>query len=341
MQKYMLFTIIFLLFSCSDKTVYTVEGVLADNSLDGEVIYIYESSDPKQLANHTIIDSAIVTKNKYTFSGNLNVPNTVRYLKLKNDQIFPPFTIYIESGVALTVKYTNKDNFGEYTFSGSELNEKIREIRQEKDKEKAIKEMYDFADKYIETEAGTEFFLTKGIMFGVHYGEVELIEKYLPRINAKYKDDFRVTHTLELLPKLALTKNGSDFLDISGENLIGQKISLSDHVGNRKYTLCYFTASWCRPCMIRMPDLMQLYEKYKLKDLEIFFIALDKKEKWENVVEDYKITAPNIVIDDGGLSGKTVNEYGITGVPYSLLIDSKGKIEAKNLGLEELEAKLR
>lgn len=128
--------------------------------------------------------------------------------------------------------------------------------------------------------------------------------------------------------------------EISAPTIDGKDFKLSSLKG--KVVLMDFWATWCAPCVQEQPELKKLYEKYKTqvdsKEFEILGISLDKsKENWQKVVEKNQINWPQI----GDLKfwkSPIAKAYSINELPYNLIIDGEGKIIAKNLHGEELEA---
>ncbi len=107
-----------------------------------------------------------------------------------------------------------------------------------------------------------------------------------------------------------------------------------------KYTLVDFWASWCGPCRRESRTVGKLYDKYKSKGFEIYSISLDTdKEKWLAAVEKDKRIWTN-VSSLKGFETKATFEYGVTALPAKFLVDSDGKIVAKNLHGKELEDKI-
>lgn len=128
--------------------------------------------------------------------------------------------------------------------------------------------------------------------------------------------------------------------EISAPTIDGKEFKLSSLKG--KVVLMDFWATWCAPCVQEQPELKKLYEKHKAqvdsKEFEILGISLDKsKENWQKVVEKNQINWPQI----GDLKfwkSPIAKAYSINELPYNLIIDGEGKIIAKNLHGEELEA---
>ncbi len=117
-----------------------------------------------------------------------------------------------------------------------------------------------------------------------------------------------------------------------------KKIALSNFRG--KYVLLDFWASWCPPCRKENPELVRIYKKYQGENFEIFGVSLDKsKAAWVKAIKDDKLDWVH-VSDLKFWDSPVVMLYGIEGVPSSFLISPDGKIIAKNLHVEELDAKL-
>lgn len=135
-------------------------------------------------------------------------------------------------------------------------------------------------------------------------------------------------------------KMGDVVPEISAPTIDGKEFKLSSL--KRKVVLMDFWATWCAPCVQEQPELKKLYEKNKTqvdsKEFEILGISLDKsKENWQKVVEKNQINWPQI----GDLKfwkSPIAKAYSINELPYNLIIDGEGKIIAKNLHGEELEA---
>lgn len=95
-----------------------------------------------------------------------------------------------------------------------------------------------------------------------------------------------------------------------------------------------FWASWCGPCRKTNPFMLDLWQKFKDKGLEIVSISVDeRKEAWLKAIEEDKLIWRYNVRD---LRGQTVSLYGITAVPCVLLLDENNKILGRDLPKDEL-----
>ncbi len=108
----------------------------------------------------------------------------------------------------------------------------------------------------------------------------------------------------------------------------GKKISLANYRG--KVVIIDFWATWCPPCRRGIPDLIDIQKKYK-DDVSIIGISLDTDSKSEvpGFIKKFGINYP-VVFG----TGEVVHEYGdIQAIPTSFLIDQKGNIVDKHIGL--------
>jgi len=100
-----------------------------------------------------------------------------------------------------------------------------------------------------------------------------------------------------------------------------------------KYVLVKFTATWCGPCQAQIPGMIEAYEKYRDKGLEIVSVYIWQREPDPvAVVKDYvaEKKLPWIILSEALTvkGGQTPQGelYGIEGVPTFVLVDKEGKI---------------
>ncbi|MET3880706.1 AhpC/TSA family protein [Chitinophaga sp. OAE865] len=126
--------------------------------------------------------------------------------------------------------------------------------------------------------------------------------------------------------------------DFSQEDTKGQPVKLSSFRG--KYVLVDFWASWCGPCRQENPNVVKAYNRFKDKNFTILGVSLDdNRERWLRAISQDGL-AWTQVSDLRGWGNEVAVQYGVQSIPTNFLVDPAGKIIARNLRGEELEAKL-
>jgi thiol-disulfide isomerase/thioredoxin len=124
--------------------------------------------------------------------------------------------------------------------------------------------------------------------------------------------------------------SGGDHPDappISLTDIGGKKLDLADYKG--KVVVLDFWATWCGPCRIEIPGLIEMQDKYAKQGFSVIGISLDDEPG--PVVEFYKEFKMNYPVAVGN---QRVGELygGIFGLPTTFLIGRDGRIYAKHTG---------
>ncbi len=131
---------------------------------------------------------------------------------------------------------------------------------------------------------------------------------------------------------------GAPAPEIALPNPQGDTILLSSLKG--KYVLLDFWASWCRPCRVENPILVRNFKKYHDKGFEIYQVSLDKsRSAWESAIQSDSLIWVH-VSDLQYWNSAPAKIYSVQGIPANFLLDKNGRIIAKNLRGDALEAKL-
>ena len=120
---------------------------------------------------------------------------------------------------------------------------------------------------------------------------------------------------------------GNKLADIEIQSLKSKEFFTNDDFKNNKYTLINFWASWCAPCRVEHPYLMTLSKNKYIKILGINF--KDKKINALKFLEELGNPYDYLAKDN---NGKQSVNFGIYGIPESILIDSKFNILKKIIG---------
>ena len=136
---------------------------------------------------------------------------------------------------------------------------------------------------------------------------------------------------------LAPGKMAPDFTEMS---TTGDSLSLSDLRG--KVVLLDFWASWCGPCRRENPNVVNVYKKYQEDGFTVMSVSLDKDEgRWLAAIEQDNLIWPNHVSDLKQWQSRVARMYGVSGIPFTVLIDQEGKIIRTKLRGAELEEELK
>jgi len=138
--------------------------------------------------------------------------------------------------------------------------------------------------------------------------------------------------------------------DFTLEDLSGKKVSLASYKG--KAVLVNFWATWCAPCKIETPWLIELRNQYAAQGFEILGVSADdidrddaqklSDEKKEIARSAAQMHIPYPVLIDGGTLDKAYG--GLDELPMSFFVDRNGTVVAAQMGLtskDEIEGNIK
>jgi peroxiredoxin len=84
----------------------------------------------------------------------------------------------------------------------------------------------------------------------------------------------------------------------------------------------------------------KVYNKYAKKGFEIFGVSLDRDHaSWVKAIKDDGLPWKQ-VSDLGFWNNAAAQEYGVSSIPFTVLVDREGRIIEKGLRAEQLDARL-
>ena len=170
--------------------------------------------------------------------------------------------------------------------------------------------------------------------------DFDLLREAAGMLTDRIKNNSSAKLTIVAIEKRAATAAGSKFIDFEviqdQDHPETSTVRLSDYVGHGKYILVDFWASWCGPCRASVPELKNIYEKYRGDRFDILGIAVnDKPEASLKAAKELGIDWPLILNGDMLYFNKL---YGITSIPHTILFGPDGTILASDLHGHALDA---
>lgn len=305
---------------------YKIEGTLI-GAKDGDQVGLMRGGRQNE--------TATITKEKFVFSFNMEYPDLVRLL--------PPgggmaLRMFIVPG---TVKFTsNTDSWTNATFEGDAVDDwnfYINQTRSGGDRgalSETIKAHPDsplsgfLLNTYL--TAQTDYALSKELYDG-------LSEKGKSSHHAKL---FKETSDKQGALEQSRGKQAPAFTLVDKDE---QQISLSDY--NGKYLILDFWGSWCGPCRMSHPHLIEIYNKYKGKNFDILGLANQRgesTEKWLQAIEEDGLLWKQVNLTTNEKGMEVVTNYNVRAYPTKILISPRGEILALYVGnSSEMDAKLK
>jgi cytochrome c biogenesis protein CcmG/thiol:disulfide interchange protein DsbE len=127
--------------------------------------------------------------------------------------------------------------------------------------------------------------------------------------------------------------------DFELRSLDGNNVRLSEHFG-KDVVLLDFWATWCQPCLVALPHLDELYQKYRSQGFVVLAVSIDEAALGSRVrVEAAKLKLSFPVLLDP--ETEVVARYNPRSTaPYSVLVGRDGRILSRREGFTVSERQI-
>jgi len=131
------------------------------------------------------------------------------------------------------------------------------------------------------------------------------------------------------VPLLLLTASQVRAVDYELPNVDGQMQSLDQYQG--KWVIVNYWATWCGTCMKELPDLVDMHENNKDKDIVVVGVNFESigSEQLKSFVE--KLSIPYPVLRSEPVSVTALGK--VPALPTTYIIDPDGRVVAGEVGL--------
>jgi len=307
------------LHACSPPDSYRIKGDL--KGFDGEIVMNLLD------AYGQVINSCVSTDGKFEMNGSVETP-MLAYLNNGFNGTYPLDIPIILENADIKVKGDIPNR--KMAVTGTQANEEMMRFKADKsrlspaDKNGYIKLVKDLFDN------NTDNFLSALLISNLsgYISDEELLE-YCDRVPDSFFKDKSVAAPRDIARARVNTAAGRPYVDIALTDEDGNAVNLSDVAGKESAVILVFWNSWCRNIPEYFTELVSLHRRYSPHGLVLFTVSFDHQpDRWSESVQKYGLPGFNYRLGTDAADSHTA-KYGITSLPYALLIDPDGIITAR------------
>lgn len=354
--------VIVALYACNGTSDgFSLEGTITGELEDGTKIFLKKSETGKPPVD---IDTTTIEDGKFIFTGVQDSPE-IHYIAFDKIRGFIP--VVLENGTIILE--AQKDSISFAKIKGTLQNELFndylensraisgRVVSMQNDMREAQSKndtatMTSLRDEYFELQEeakDSEFDYIKenpSALISALLIDKALSTKALPENEIKelfeaLTPEIKATTAgkalAEKFKKSENTTIGAKAPNFSAPTPTGEKLALNDALG--KVTIVDFWAAWCRPCRAENPNVVNVYNKYHDKGLNILGVSLDRKaEDWIKAIQDDGLVWNHV--SNVNYFDEIAELYNVRAIPATFILDENGVIIARDLRGPALEAKI-
>lgn len=367
MRKILLAGLVVLLAACEGENEgYRISGTV-QNAPDGQKIIVSELNESNTQAIH--IDTVTVQDGKFELDLPEKEKPTISFLTVEGirgnvvyiaDNTPINFTVYPDSIYSSEIS-GGEDNkvLSAYLLHVKKVSKKMNENRTsmreaminrdstslvnlQEFQQQAFDEDKNAKVELIQSNPNSivSVMILQDMLNSSAYSTSEIMKLY-EQLGTEVKENSLAKIVKTSLDKMSKTDIGSIAPQFSAPTPDGNEFALKDGLG--KVTLVDFWASWCKPCRVENPNIVNVYNQYHDKGFNIIQVSLDRpgqKDKWIQAIEDDNLGQWNHVSNLMFWQDPVAVEYGIRAIPAAFLLDENGRIIGKDLRGDALGEKV-